>query len=472
MSLAAAIVWEVRQATGADTNGGGFKAGASGTDWSQQAAAQYSVTDGVTAGTTTITSATAAFGTDVVGNVIYVQGGTGAVTAGWYEIISRTNATTIVVDRSTGLTAGTGVTLKIGGALASLTKAGAVVVAGNKVYAKGTFGETLTLTIDGTGALPIVWEGYGTARGDGSRSNQAIVEGGNTRANCLSLAGITYNTFKYFTFQGATTKTVLWTVTPDYTVFFVCRVLKGTGTAPASFGRTGYGRPIIDLIGCEVSGCTGDGVSLCSWYIDRCEVHGNTANAVSIEAYRVARGLTNSLIYDNGGDGVNMPASAALYVISGNTFDGNTGDAIEINGAGNATVSISNNIFEHSGGYNINVANAPSGTTTVTTVKNFYLAGSSGHVNNAARLTALEADVQLTGDALTNVGGDDFSLDSTTGEGAAIRAAAFGNVFPSGNTTSYRDGGAVQHADAGGGGTIVVTSTQNHSFSRLAPVPY
>ena len=64
MALSANTVLEVRNG-GSDTNGGGFVTGAAGTDWSQQDAAQYSVTDGVTAGTTTITSATANFGTDV-----------------------------------------------------------------------------------------------------------------------------------------------------------------------------------------------------------------------------------------------------------------------------------------------------------------------------------------------------------------------------------------------------------------------
>ena len=58
-----------------------FVTGASGTDHTLQDAAQYSVTDGVTNGTTTITSATANFGTDVVGNLMYVHGGTGIVAA-------------------------------------------------------------------------------------------------------------------------------------------------------------------------------------------------------------------------------------------------------------------------------------------------------------------------------------------------------------------------------------------------------
>ena len=92
------------------------------------------VTDGVTNGTATITSATASFGTDVVGNLVYVQGGTGSVAANWYEIISRTNATTIVVDRTTGLTAGTGVTLNIGGTLATPGAIVSVAGAGGHDY--------------------------------------------------------------------------------------------------------------------------------------------------------------------------------------------------------------------------------------------------------------------------------------------------------------------------------------------------
>src|SRR5262249_43334312 len=133
MALNAAIEWELRPTNGSDTNGGGWKRGASGTDWSQQNAAQYSVTDAVTNGTTTITSATANFGTDVVGNVLYIQGGTGSITAGWYEITSRTNTTTIVVDRSTGLTTGTGATLNIGGALKTLGQAMTNWVASNTI---------------------------------------------------------------------------------------------------------------------------------------------------------------------------------------------------------------------------------------------------------------------------------------------------------------------------------------------------
>ena len=62
MALSAATVCkEVRNtadfAGASDTTGGGFVSVASGTDWSTQVSAQYSVTDGVTTASATITSA-------------------------------------------------------------------------------------------------------------------------------------------------------------------------------------------------------------------------------------------------------------------------------------------------------------------------------------------------------------------------------------------------------------------------------
>jgi hypothetical protein len=150
--------------------------GATGTDWSQQNAAQYAVTDGVTNGTTTVTSATAAFGTDVVGNLIYIAGGTGSVVGSWYEITARASSSSITVDRTTGLTAGTGVTLNIGGALASIGTAAAAVTAGGSIAGVTVFMQynatayaitSATTNISGGCALPpsnSYWIGYDLSR--------------------------------------------------------------------------------------------------------------------------------------------------------------------------------------------------------------------------------------------------------------------------------------------------------------------
>src|SRR3990172_522671 len=87
MALPATTVWEVRT-DGNDANGGGFVTGASGTDRSQQAAAQIAYTDLVIGGTTTeLTSAAFPFSAAEVGNILNVTGGTG-FTTGWYQVVS------------------------------------------------------------------------------------------------------------------------------------------------------------------------------------------------------------------------------------------------------------------------------------------------------------------------------------------------------------------------------------------------
>jgi hypothetical protein len=124
MALSAQTAWEVRPTNGSDTNGGGFVAGSTGTDWSTQNAAQYAKTDIVTNGTTTITSATSNWGTDVVGNIIYIAGGTGSLAGVWRQIVTRVSASNLTLDASTGLAASTGCTGNVGGALHLCTGCG------------------------------------------------------------------------------------------------------------------------------------------------------------------------------------------------------------------------------------------------------------------------------------------------------------------------------------------------------------
>lgn len=182
-AISANTVWEVRT-TGSDTNSGGFVAGASGTDMSQfdnkNAAActscqsstiNISTTDAVTAGTTTVTSATANFSAAIVGNLVYLSGGTGSIAGAWYQVVTFTNVTTIVLDRSTGLSAGTGATINIGGALATFGQLAINMVTSNQAYVKAGSGytSTATNTFIGTvtpGQMNAIL-GYGTTRGDG-----------------------------------------------------------------------------------------------------------------------------------------------------------------------------------------------------------------------------------------------------------------------------------------------------------------
>ena len=177
MALSASSVFEVRT-VGDDTNGGGFVTGASGTDYSQQdakntAGSNISTTDAVGNGTTTITSATASFTSAIVGNIIYLQGGTGSLAAGRYQVTTFTNSITIVVDRI--VAAGTGITMNIGGAVVSLGILGSstatILVVGNRIWIKsGTYTiSSATINISGgcfSTTSSVAIEGYNSTRGD------------------------------------------------------------------------------------------------------------------------------------------------------------------------------------------------------------------------------------------------------------------------------------------------------------------
>ncbi len=180
MALSAAMVWEVRPGAGASTGAGGFKAGATGTDYSQQNAAQRSwlpaggtYTNNLAAAgatPTVLTSAAYTFIAADVGNVINITAGTN-FTTGRYEIISvAVGAATL--DRTCvaagDASAGSGYE---GGAVASLANIGATgtgLVAGNTIYVQSgtdTLAANLTL-VSGAIATGITIEGYQTTRGD------------------------------------------------------------------------------------------------------------------------------------------------------------------------------------------------------------------------------------------------------------------------------------------------------------------
>ena len=173
MAIHADFVFEVRT-TGDDTNGGGYKSSAGTTDYSQQDAAELSLTDCATSGTgvTTLTSVTGGFTAAMVGNSINLSAGTN-LTTGLYEITAFTDANTVTLDRSPDDTVGgvSGATGKVGGALASPGMiTGDSQTYGNKVWIQsGTY--TVSNATSGTpnstiNAVSAHFEGYETARGD------------------------------------------------------------------------------------------------------------------------------------------------------------------------------------------------------------------------------------------------------------------------------------------------------------------
>ncbi len=438
MAVSANIVWEVRT-TGSSTNGGGWKAGASGTDYSLQDAAQYSLTNGVaTTGSATINTVSAA--ANMVGNIVYVSGGTGSITAGRYEIISQVTGTSITLDRSTGLVTGTGVTLNIGGAVSLPSIATAAGSSGNTVYVKaGTYTVSAVTTNQDGGQLI----GYSTNRNPYNTDTQPVLSssansltffnGGNSNfgfdehihnikfdanghTNCTGMNTGSNTLITRVTIKGCTTG---FAFGGQYTTARNCFA----DTCGVGFSATGTAR----LYWCMAKSCTTNGFAISSGtaVCESCIAYGGSGGAgFTNNGYQ---NFINCVAYGTTGDGFATTATGHRTTYTNCVAVGNSGYGFS--GGGVAYLEL-----ENCAGYNnttANYGNQASTTPQYTIVDNF---------------------VVLTGDPFTSASTLDFSVNSTAGAGAALKAASFPSSFFGTITNNYRDLGAAQHADAPGGG--------------------
>jgi len=444
MALPAASTFEVRSA-GTDINGGGFVTGGSGTDFSQQDTKNSggndgSTTDGVGNGTTSFVSATASFTAAIVDNIIYIQGGTGSLAAGWYRVVSRTNGTTIVLDRS--VAAGTGITMNIGGALKSLGGAGVpVLIAGNKIWVKNDGAYTVTSATNNIAggcfskALAINVEGYNSSRGDMgsppvftasgiSTFTFCTVNGSGALVSNLSFDGASLTSSRGFLTRGIGYK--LSAINCTNTAFAMStdviyeRCFSSGGSGAAFDG--GF------CIDCVCTNNAGIGFSgLASSVYLRCISYANTgATGWGFRSATLGCIYINCVSYGNAKDGFNVLTQNNFLFVNC-IAEGNTENGFEI-------VNIQANLINCAG------FNNTSGDTNLgTNVFNLNI----GFVTGSASF-------------FTNAGAGDFSLNSNAGGGAAVKAAGYPGLFPGGLTTGYEDIGAAQAQGSSGGGSFVL----------------
>ncbi len=440
MTLSANTVWEVRT-TGSDTNGGGFVTGATGVDRSQQDAAQYSVTDGVTNGTTTITSVTANFGTDVVGNLIYVQGGTGSVVADRYEITVRNSSTSITVDRSIGLTAGTGVTLTIGGALASPALPLASAQDNNTVWVKsGTYTITSSTVNVSNGRLSFLGKvtvrGYNLVRGDLVfwGANRPVIKAGVNSINIVTGSG-NGGSIRDVILDGDRANRTGTVGISSNAFFFALNCLVRNC---ASNGVTGsnLSTTLCEFTNTSNHGWTGKSALLCA-------SHDNPNGSGFMMGNSTRSMVSHCISYGNSDQGFGQLTGAMVHrcVAYGNAIDGfdvidNSNLLVDCIAYGNTGYGFDDNNLRIQ-----HLVNCAFGSNTLGASRT-ALASLSTAINTIA----------LTANPFTDPANGDFSINNTSGGGTLLRGTGYGQILSS---LGYPDIGAVQHLGTGVSGSRI-----------------
>ncbi len=448
MAIGPTAVHEVRT-SGSDSNGGFFVPGTVGTtDYSQQDSPVLSLSDVVSNGTTTVTSALGGFTSQMVNNGINIAGTPVQITA-------YTNTNTITVDRT--MTAATGQSGNVGGALASPGKACGAMASGNDLWIKsGTYLITSTTAnvsggrldppagVDRTNYTRIL--GYQTTRGDGGTkpvirasgafasailiypNNKTAIHLENLEVdgnNLTAVGGI----YLYVTATGSRARRCtirncknFGLVLGSYTAAIECEITGCSVVAAVTLLSAG-----ARLIGCVVRGNTITGVSAGSvgLMIHRCLIYGNSgASSDGIDTTSGEVVITASTIYNNGRHGVNAGGTGGAATILNSICYGNGGWGVATDRAEEGVL-----LYNCAGGNN-----------------------ASGNYNTAQIPSAMVEGFQaLSADPFVNAAGNNFALNNTAGGGALLRGAGIPGAFPGGLTTGYPDIGAAQSQAAGGG---------------------
>lgn len=472
-AISGATAWEVRPGVGSDNSGGCFVTGATGTDFSQQNAAQYNFTDLVIDGATAtiVTSASHNFVAADVGNCMNITAGTG-FTQGIYQVVSVSmNAATM--DRNVGTLASTGGTFAVGGAVLTITKAAASAVNSNRIFVKASAAITSTVTYSLTGnlqptsATPYnIIQGYTTTRTDNGRVT--ITLSTNTGLTALSTAaGWIVRNFDINCATLGTSKAV------SIGNFGIVQNVKASNcTERGIFANSN----VVTVMDSEITGCTsacdaslylvGTGTALRNWIHDNAS-YGVRANGESPQVIwnliTNNTGATTAGIFITSGN----PVRAVVF---GNTVYASGQDGIQFSSTEPLGQSnVRNNILVNNGRYGVNGASAAGLSAQPMFDGNFYfgnVTAARNNMNDAGSVNAINAaapytnvlDVNLSGDPFTNAATNDFSLNAIAGAGLAVRAAGTPGAIPGVATLGFIDGGVFQHQDSGGSGGMKVSA--------------
>lgn len=464
MALNAAIVWEV-QASGthvSDNNGGGFKTGATGTDYTQGAGQTHiDIADLATdaANLNVMVSAGRNFVAADVGNLVHVISGTHA-TAGWYEITSvAANKATVDRNFATENNAdhADGVAI-LGGALASPGGLGKVLtdhgVAGMQAWIKAgtyTLASASANVATGTLSLPsakeLKIEGYQTTRGDRTGTKPIISAGAIDSVTIVKTAGAysgNNQMIANIAVDGNSRTAIIgFHINGTYTdTLYLC---DASNCTTVGFKDAGSGAPYGECIACKTTSCQiGFQVSHC---------HGCVAIGSTSYGFNPGGQSSMSHCLAHGGSATGFSGGTFPTNWINCTSDSNSGassDGFNVPSYGEIG-AIVNCLATNNGRYGFNTA-----------VNDYSIWKCAGYNNTGGNtnVTPLfsEQIIAVTADPYVNLGSHDFRPNNAASGGALLRTAGIGAA----GQTNYADIGAVQHTpDYPAVGNVTADDTVN-----------
>lgn len=477
--------WEVRHA-GASTNGGGFVTGGSGTDMSQfnnknaaactscqSATVNISTADVIATGVATVTSATANFSAAIVDNIIYLTGS--GITTARYRVITFTNATTVILDRSPGT--GTA-TSGIGGALDAITTLNTALGTTNNIQQTGWVKADATYTITanqslgptctgGTNACSIQVNGYTTSRGDngkatiqatsGSGYSLVSIDNNNNLQNLIFRNFvIDCNTFGSSGFSINANGNVGENLEAKGCVAYGITINQSGGNSSICRNCYSHNNPgsTSNSGGFQIG--SGGAPSYCIWCVSIANGQVQAANLAAgfilnggaVCMFCIAANNTGSSSGATRNSGFGIISLAGPVTLLNSVAYGNSGSGIVISVNSNYPFTISNTISVNNTQWGLNSANTTYLANSQWENYNAFFGNTSGAITG---ITAGANDVTLTGDPFTNGAGNVFTLNNTAGAGKAVQGVGFPGTMNAGGAGAL-DIGTLQHALAAGAG--------------------